>query len=737
VTAIADLLDPQAFGTLRGRSGRERAYDFVAAGNVPLPRRGDFALVPDREGVRVLVFRVTGAELTGAFGENSDRGQEFLSNVARYSDTAQVPARVRDLAVRHRIRAVVLGWLDLDPTTHTPRFLPGMRELELFGQPAYVPSAKALDLLANLGIDRAAADTVKLGQYAVGHDVREAPVHFSINRLKGKRTFVFARAGYGKSNLTKLLLSRLYHAEPDVGLLIVDPDGEYAFDQDSETGAKIPGFANTAGLSERVIVFTGRKDRLRAGEPNIFPVGVDLRQITADEFVTLFVGAEKVDQVWVNRLRALRKRRDGWTKLVDLLHAKGFTTTDEELAEVLGVKVQASDDGKRKGTDVSLGAVRNNVVPVIERLHVPNSDMLTRARAWLRGRVDVAPGVVIFDTSVIAAVDAESILRLLVGQVFHESVTAFTEDGNKSGVLLVLEEAQSLLGGARLNDRDIFVRWAKEGRKYGLGAMLITQQPGAIASELLSQGDNFFAMHLLNERDLRSLGEANAHFGDDVLECLRDEPIKGNCYFWSAPSQPYVVPVRVDSYEAVAARVSTQPRRARGPTPRAGVSAAATTVDAGNAARSAEPAPTPDTDVRARTLEWVGDALVRAIASHARIYRYSAETIDGVPVDGVIVVAEEFVAALATNRIDPARLRQGDIERRKAFDYLRRDLMHDALLAQGVLHDPAQGTARLAGREYGVLLLDDGALRRRAVELGVEVTDVPGRATVRTGGEGV
>ena len=50
-----------------------------------------------------------------------------------------------------------------------------------------------------------------------------------------------------------------------------------------------------------------------------------------------------------------------------------------------------------------------------------------------------------------------------------------------------------------------YVAWVKEGRKYDLGALLITQQPGSIPVEILSQGDNWFIFHLLSAADLMSL----------------------------------------------------------------------------------------------------------------------------------------------------------------------------------------------------------------------------------------
>jgi uncharacterized protein len=95
----------------------------------------------------------------------------------------------------------------------------------------------------------------------------------------------------------------------------------------------------------------------------------------------------------------------------------------------------------------------------------------------------------------------------------------------------------------------------KEGRKYDLGAVLVTQQPGSIPSELLSQGDNFFVFHLLSAGDLTALKKANAHFSDDLLAALLNEPLVGHGIFWSsAPgtdrhARPYPVSIRALNFE--------------------------------------------------------------------------------------------------------------------------------------------------------------------------------------------
>ena len=79
---------------------------------------------------------------------------------------------------------------------------------------------------------------------------------------------------------------------------------------------------------------------------------------------------------------------------------------------------------------------------------------------------------------------------------------------------------------------------------------MITQQPGSISHEILSQGDNWFIFHLLSAGDLFSVKKANAHFSDDLLSTLLNEPIPGHGVFWSsAGGKSYPVPVRVLSFE--------------------------------------------------------------------------------------------------------------------------------------------------------------------------------------------
>jgi len=66
----------------------------------------------------------------------------------------------------------------------------------------------------------------------------------------------------------------------------------------------------------------------------------------------------------------------------------------------------------------------------------------------------------------------------------------------------VLEEAHSYVGQDQAGNAAVAVRRiVKEGRKYGIGAMVVSQRPAEIDSTVLSQCGTTFAMRLANSTD--------------------------------------------------------------------------------------------------------------------------------------------------------------------------------------------------------------------------------------------
>ena len=114
------------------------------------------------------------------------------------------------------------------------------------------------------------------------------PIRFSVGRLKAKRSFVFARAGYGKSNLIKYLMSQLYSSPPDVGLLIFDPEGEYALPDAHGR----PGLVDVPALRDRLSLYTNRKVEQQFADVVKGSVYVDFGDFPPQDIVAGFVAQE-------------------------------------------------------------------------------------------------------------------------------------------------------------------------------------------------------------------------------------------------------------------------------------------------------------------------------------------------------------------------------------------------------------------------------------------------------------
>jgi hypothetical protein len=76
------------------------------------------------------------------------------------------------------------------------------------------------------------------------------------------------------------------------------------------------------------------------------------------------------------------------------------------------------------------------------------------------------------------------------------------EGGRKRPQLIVMEEAHRYLNREGNNPaRDMVQRIVKEGRKFGIGAMIVSQRPSEIDETILSQCGTFFALRLNNSTD--------------------------------------------------------------------------------------------------------------------------------------------------------------------------------------------------------------------------------------------
>ena len=93
-----------------------------------------------------------------------------------------------------------------------------------------------------------------------------------------------------------------------------------------------------------------------------------------------------------------------------------------------------------------------------------------------------------------------AVLRIIYDSLFW--ARKLSEGGVERPLLIVLEEAHAYLGAGDNGPAGQAVRRiVKEGRKYGIGCMIISQRPAEIDSTILSQCGTTFAMRLSNSTD--------------------------------------------------------------------------------------------------------------------------------------------------------------------------------------------------------------------------------------------
>lgn len=120
---------------------------------------------------------------------------------------------------------------------------------------------------------------------------------------------------------------------------------------------------------------------------------------------------------------------------------------------------------------------------------------------WLGGRKPVS----VLDFSGVPALAAELAIGVILNLIFEVSVRCDDRGpgiGRPNPVLVVLEEAHRYIGeSANSLTRKSANRIAREGRKYGVGVLLVSQRPTELPDTALAQCGTLVALRLSNSED--------------------------------------------------------------------------------------------------------------------------------------------------------------------------------------------------------------------------------------------
>lgn len=236
-------------GVFRGfqEGGLEFHADIVLpyqGGLQRIPMHGQFVLVQLETQNEAVLGRITSLSSAGRLSTGT--GEEYNIRAARENLT--IPEDLKEKYLKYNVNIRVLGVLRVSGDKLV--FVASHRRLPHVGSPVAFPSGSILQEIASHNGDGAKIGFLAMGEYIYAGDETdfkplpwmrvESPsvvVKFPISSLVSRRSFIFARAGFGKSNLNKYLFSELYRDQPvvqkrgnklvPVGTLLFDSDGEY------------------------------------------------------------------------------------------------------------------------------------------------------------------------------------------------------------------------------------------------------------------------------------------------------------------------------------------------------------------------------------------------------------------------------------------------------------------------------------------------------------------------------
>lgn len=530
------------FGVLYGQKTTEDAlliyssYEDAKAS----PQTGDFiVLTPKDESNTKYLARVE-AEI---YDEDPIfRSQDKTLIAVHYARIAERELSERDKQkmFSYTYKVKILGTYKDSGTSIT--FTTAVRKLPTVSYIARHLNKREIEAILNKTNENGAA----IGHLCVGETVfkDKGPILFEVNKLRNKRTMVFAQSGFGKTNLIKVFLY-LVTGEKGYGKLIFDLNGEYFL-----RGYKTYGLGDIDDpvIRQNVVVYTDKKfpDEYKDSKRFIFAGKVLLNMhehLTVGDILNFGAGFSEVMKSFLHYLDeegvvTFIKNIDDYVAHPEKLHI--------DFSDFFGKMKKDEPDASARKTIMAIRKRIRHLIDEGKGLHSSTSTLVEGIFENLKqGKT------VIVDLSLKDNMDSSIISTILVRKLFDNNKENFTSDNHEKIVdtVIFVEEAQNVLSEEFVkSNANPFVRVAKEGRKFGLGLVAITQRPSAISEEIRTQAENFFAFHMGNSDDIKALVKSNINYDGVVANFVQRETIAGNLYMVSS-DQAFALPVRVLEFE--------------------------------------------------------------------------------------------------------------------------------------------------------------------------------------------
>tara|TARA_R110002012_G_scaffold302429_1_gene503325 strand:- start:2541 stop:4325 length:1785 start_codon:yes stop_codon:yes gene_type:complete len=479
-------------------------------------------------------------------------GYANLYGIVTHIGSAAIPESLREAVAKDYDILKNTRWINIVLAGEQvgKKFERGVTQYPTTGDKVHLVTINDLDVIYG-GYEE--ANSLTVGNISVSESL---DAKIDLDKLISRHCAIVGSTGSGKSNSVSVLLQSIANRKfPSARILVIDPHGEYndalskhskvieVNSSDDENKLQIPFWA--LPFNELMKIFSGNLTDQQREYIREKVVEAKIKSVTENkiEIAKESITADSPIPFSIKRL---------WFELTDF-EKQTFTDTTRTTLSALIVTGDAEKlipneytpagmgnsapflNQKAKGLLSFLDSMRNKLNDssysflfspgklTPDKNGKTEDDLDTMFLKWLGNELPIT----ILDLSGIPSEITSSIsgtlLKIIYDGLFWGVNTKV--GGKNQPLLIVLEEAHSYLkaGEHSISSRTVQMI-AKEGRKYGVGLLLVTQRPSELDETVLSQCGTMIALRMNNSKDrghIRSAVQDELQSMVDLLPSLR------------------------------------------------------------------------------------------------------------------------------------------------------------------------------------------------------------------------
>jgi hypothetical protein len=482
-------------------------------------------------------------------------GYANLYGIVNQIGAAAIPDKIKELAEQDYTKLDNRQWLNMVLVGEQigKKFERGVSQSPTTGDRVHLVTIKDLDVIYG-GFDE--KNSITVGNISISESLN---AKIDLNKMLSRHCAILGSTGSGKSNSVGIVLSAIANKGFNSSrILVIDPHGEYnsvlknkinvykikSNDSSESKELLIPFWA--LPFEELMSIFSGNlsdqnKDyfrskiieaKLQAVKEN--NIKIDKVLVTADTPIPF-----SLNQLWFEL--------DDFERQTYNERANPETITDKEVTG--NAKKLISNEYKPASAGGGAPFLNNKAKGILgfldtirAKLKDSRYNFLFASKEFtpdLKGKVKCDLSSLLFDwlgsekpittldlsgvPSEIMASISGTLLKIIYDALFWGQ--NLKNGGKEQPLLIVLEEAHNYLksGENSISSRAVQAI-AKEGRKYGVGLLLVTQRPSELDETVLSQCGTIIALRMNNSKDrshIRSAIQDELQTMVDLLPSLR------------------------------------------------------------------------------------------------------------------------------------------------------------------------------------------------------------------------